>query len=340
MERKKTVQQQPLILSLQESSESEECSEEERFTPNKVRHLRSLFERNKASNTLHRSQKRVKEPAQTNENGRPGTKLDKTLEEKRLQQLETEFPIKLTRTQYQDIFGETSNESFPGFQDESVLDNQIPSVIEGTDGIEEDKENNEEVAAEDEAAVAPNSLDEPATLSEEIEENLIKDIVLSGKELEEKRKNPENILNVAENMAQVKRKTRRSTSTPARINNNREILADPNITPNTKARVSRKEQKLSNWKQKRDELVHRRRQLEFSDSEESQEGRPTRNKKPPERLSYDTFGKQSRTEKAKLSVIDVEETKTCPEMATQLMKIYSQQLALQQKVLEMLEKKL
>ena len=139
-------------------------------------------------------------------------------------------------------------------------------------------------------------------------------------------------------MAQVKRKTRRSTSTPARMNNTREILADPNITPNTKARISRQEQKLSNWKQKRDELVHRRRQLEFSDSEESQEGRPTPNKKPPERLSYDTFGKQSRTEKAKLSVIDV--TKACTEMATQLMKIYSQQLALQQKVFEMLEKKL
>ena len=141
-------------------------------------------------------------------------------------------------------------------------------------------------------------------------------------------------------MEQVKRKTRRSTSTPARINNNREILAAPNITPNKKARVSRQAQKLSNWKQKGGELVHRRRQLEFSDSEESQEGRPTRNKKPPERLSYDTFGKQSRKEEVKLSMIDVQETKACPEMATQLMKIYSQQLTLQQKVLEMLEKKL
>ena len=100
-----------------------------------------------------------------------------------------------------------------------MVDNQIPSVIEGTEGIEYDKEDNEEVAPEDEVAVALDSLDEPATLSEEIEENLIKDIVLSGKELEEKRKNPENILNVAENKAQVKRKTGRSTSTPARINN-------------------------------------------------------------------------------------------------------------------------
>lgn len=149
------------------------------------------------------------------------------------------------------------------------------------------------------------------------------------------------------NLPEQKRKAKmRSTSTPPRIENNKPRLTDPNITPNTKARVIRQERNIANRKDKRNEAIEKRRKIqsESSDSETEQvtrRGRSVRKRDPPVRLCYDTLG--ARSQRGNVDIKSVTPEKANPgssernRIISWLMENYSRQLELQNKVLGMME---
>ena len=123
-------------------------------------------------------------------------------------------------------------------------------------------------------------------------------------------------------------------------------LTDPNITPNTKARVIRQERNIANRKDKRNEAIEKRRKIqsESSDSETEQvtrRGRSVRKRDPPVRLCYDTLG--ARSQRGNVDIKSVTPEKVNPGSSERnriipwLMESYSRQLELQNKVLGMME---